>query len=339
MRTITRAAALAKPSTTVHVAPGTYTESVVSSTSGTSTGYIYYVSDTKWGAKIVPPASSAGGAGWRQKGNYVWIVGFDINGSTVPAGWRHGIWNSGSNVTVRDSHIHRIGNGAPCNNNGGAGIMEDGYSGGRYQDVLNNVVNNVGPAGCWYFHGIYMASYDFKVQNNISYGNASVGIAGNHDVGRGYVTNNTVFRNGRRGISLQGNDFYFDTAGGPFTVENNIVYDNNLDGPYNDGSATGISVFGTLRGTSVIRNNYSANNRNTEIFMKSGFGSVDSNITTGTPGFVNYRTDGTGDYRLASSSAMIDKGIATNAPAVDLDYRKRPQCAGIDLGAHEFVCP
>ena len=49
-KTISRAASLAKPGTTVHVAPGTYLGNVTTNVSGTATARIRYVSDTKWGA-------------------------------------------------------------------------------------------------------------------------------------------------------------------------------------------------------------------------------------------------------------------------------------------------
>ncbi|MET0855359.1 MAG: DUF1565 domain-containing protein, partial [Telluria sp.] len=52
-KTITRAGALAKPSTTVHVAPGTYNGNVLTKVHGTANARIRYVSDTKWGAKII----------------------------------------------------------------------------------------------------------------------------------------------------------------------------------------------------------------------------------------------------------------------------------------------
>ena len=50
-RTIGRAARAVKPSTTVHVAAGTYRENIKTNTHGTATARIYYVSDTKWGPK------------------------------------------------------------------------------------------------------------------------------------------------------------------------------------------------------------------------------------------------------------------------------------------------
>ena len=48
-----KAAKVAKPSTTVHVAPGTYRGNVATKTTAPRPARIRYVSDTKWGAKIV----------------------------------------------------------------------------------------------------------------------------------------------------------------------------------------------------------------------------------------------------------------------------------------------
>jgi len=43
------------------------------------------------------------------------------------------------------------------------------------------------------------------------------------------------------------------------------------------------------------------------------------------------------DYHLAVASPAIDKGTSTGAPATDLDGRARPQGAGVDIGAYEFL--
>src|SRR3989344_9102844 len=57
-RTIQKAANLAQPDTTIHVAPGTYAENIYATANGTASQRITYISDTKWGAKIIPPANS-----------------------------------------------------------------------------------------------------------------------------------------------------------------------------------------------------------------------------------------------------------------------------------------
>ena len=58
-RTLARAArAVTRPGTTVFVAPGTYAGGFRTTASGTPSARIRWVSTTKWGAKIVPPAHS-----------------------------------------------------------------------------------------------------------------------------------------------------------------------------------------------------------------------------------------------------------------------------------------
>src|SRR5690348_15986626 len=58
-KTLAKAAQVAtKPSTTVFVAPGTYAGGFKTTGNGTAAGRIYWVSTTKWGAKIVPPTNS-----------------------------------------------------------------------------------------------------------------------------------------------------------------------------------------------------------------------------------------------------------------------------------------
>ncbi|MCS0592682.1 DUF4214 domain-containing protein, partial [Massilia norwichensis] len=77
-KTLARAAkAATKASTTVWVAPGTYAGGIKTTANGTASGRIYWVSTTKWGAKIVPPSSSSNNNAWDNRGNYVSIIGFD----------------------------------------------------------------------------------------------------------------------------------------------------------------------------------------------------------------------------------------------------------------------
>ncbi|MEW6020091.1 MAG: right-handed parallel beta-helix repeat-containing protein, partial [Pseudomonadota bacterium] len=44
-----------------------------------------------------------------------------------------------------------------------------------------------------------------------------------------------------------------------------------------------------------------------------------------------------GDYHLQSGSPAIDRGTATGAPALDIDFDLRPQAAGFDMGADEYA--
>ena len=86
----------------------------------------------------------------------------------------------------------------------------------------------------------------------------------------------------------------------------------------------------------IISNNYAYGDRDLEIWMVSGGGTTSGNITSGAPGFMNYVNDGSGDYRLANTSPLIDKGLSGNAPPTDLVGTTRPQGNGVDIGAYEY---
>jgi hypothetical protein len=139
-RTIQHAATMAQAGMTIHVAPGTYNEHVVSSVSGTSTANIVFISDTKWGAKVVGMGCTAVAPGyscpsgsnsiWWNKGDYVDIRGFDITGDG-----HIGIQNDAANVQELDNHIHNIVGPGAC----------IGYTGG-VAGIDNTNANNPGTA-------------------------------------------------------------------------------------------------------------------------------------------------------------------------------------------------
>src|SRR5207249_7225642 len=76
-KTIQHAASVVTAGYTVHVAPGTYTEQVTISNSGTALSRIRFVSDTKWGA-LMRGTNICRGA-FFVTGSYVDIIGFDIS--------------------------------------------------------------------------------------------------------------------------------------------------------------------------------------------------------------------------------------------------------------------
>ena len=54
------------------------------SVSGTASGRIYFVSTTKWGAKIVPPANSTSNVAWDNRGNYPHLGSMVVVPQLVP---------------------------------------------------------------------------------------------------------------------------------------------------------------------------------------------------------------------------------------------------------------
>ena len=153
-RTIGHAADAASSGTTVHVAPGTYTGGFQTTTSG-----VTYVSDVKWGAKIVPGASNGRSEAWDNRGANVTIDGFEIDGSSPQGGtpWRFGVYTAGSDSVVQNVKVHDLvrdssaWSAANSGGGGGAGIMGDSYYGGKnvifMLDYERTVANCAGSSG------------------------------------------------------------------------------------------------------------------------------------------------------------------------------------------------
>ena len=307
----------------MHVAAGTYTGGFKTTASGTATARIRYVSDTKWGAKIIPSGSSSNIVAWDNRGNYVDIDGFEINGQAGPT-WRVGLIASGSYVVIKNNHIHDIATTVTCDNNGGSAISTDHYSYGVHDDVIGNVFHHVGSPTCLYIQGIYLQTSG-DVKNNLVYQIGGAAIHTWHDATNSNIVNNTVFGS-TTGILIGTGEYYHMTGPGDyFNVSNNIVFD-NLKGIGEQSDGTGIGGHNTYTNNLVFQNSvYNWSLKNTH-----------SGDVTASPQFVNYIRTGGGDYHLKSTSPAIDKGRATYAPSIDLDLTVRPQGAAIDIGAYEY---
>jgi len=323
VKTITRADALAGPGSTIHVAAGTYKVSAPSlgnagiktSKSGTAAARIKFVSDVKWGAKIVV---SGTGITWESKGSYVDIDGFDISGTG-----RHGILAGGRNLTITNNFIHDLTVTGGCNGSGGGAIDTYGPVGNVLID--RNVVRNIGYAmigKCNTVQGIYVANASNVVTNNIVSGVAAVGITQWHGATASTIVNNTVFHS-KMGILLGQGDSGTTTGSANNYVANNIVYDH--------------TTYGIVEGGKMAGGNKYVNN----LVYKSGTAMrVKAGTATGTitsdPLFVSYNALGTGNYKVSKSSPAIDRGNATKAPKVDFAGVARPRGAAVDVGAYEF---
>lgn len=324
-RTIQKASSVAKPSTTIHVAAGTYNGNVVTNASGTADGRIIflYKGKPKWGAKIVGTGTEVM---WTNNGSYVDIIGFDVTGPG-----RLGILNYGSHTTIAHSHVHNLAVSGGCTGNGGAGILNGSYSASD-NDIISNVVHDIGQLGaCNQVQGIYHSNLRGHVFNNIVYRASSWGIHLWHAANNVVVANNTVFANGS---ATMGGGMVIgagDSPGGivlDYTkVINNILY-NNPNVGFMEYCNDGDDCIGSHN--TVAHNLVKGSAR--PIIMKVG---ADVDTITEDPLFKNYQADGSGNYRLRKDSPAVDKGTADSAPTQDINKVVRPRGAGFDIGAYE----
>jgi parallel beta-helix repeat protein len=323
-KTIARAAKAALPGTTVHVAPGSYPGGFKTTVSGTATARIYFVSSSRSGARLVPPPDSTSAVGWDNRGDYVDIVGFEVDGTAYQGGtkWMTGIYNGGSYAAIRANHVHHIATSAPCTSIGGSGITADSYYRGVKSDVIGNSVHDIGPAGCRYVHGIYVSTTG-TVTNNIVYRIAAAGIHLWHDAHNVIISNNTVAAS-NTGIIVGGGDFYHTSGPNDNThVYNNIVYDNK----------NGISEQGATGNNNSYRNNLVFQNTTANWRLRNGL--THSGTVAAAPQFVGYSKTGTPDFRLRRTSPAIGTGTGASAHATDFDGVARTGNTGYDIGAYQ----
>ncbi len=323
-RTIQHAVSLAKAGTTVHVAPGLYSETITSNASGTSSARIRYVSDTKWGAKVVGSGTEFM---WNNGGSYVEINGFDISGPG-----RGGIVNTGSYTLMTNNHVHNLTLSGGCTGNGGAGIVDANYSASD-DDLIGNVIHDIGtPGGCNGVQGLYHSNLRGHIYNNIVYRVSAFGIHLWHAANNVVIMNNTVFANGASGMGggiVIGSG---DSPGGIVIdntiIANNIVY-NNPNGGIIEYCYSGVNCIGSHNSVS---NNVVYGNGGGGLSLRVGSA---VNTISADPLFVNYQANGSGNYHLTSSSPAIGRGISSLAPSIDLDGNSRG--SSIDIGAYQYV--
>jgi hypothetical protein len=308
LRSLARAAGMARPGTQVVVAPGTYTGPVQTKASGTAGARIAFVSSTRGAAKVV----TAGGAGeaWRNSGDYVDIVGFDISGSSTD-----GLTDQGSFVRLVDNEVHGF-RGGNC-----ITTANDNYD-LHDIDVIGNLAFGCG--GSSLDHGIYVSHARGVVSNNIAFDNAGFGIHCWHACNALTISNNLVFNNPQGGIVIgQGDGPNNGTvAADHFVVSNNIAVGNGRDG---------IRESGATGSNNRFLNNMLWDNADNDVALNTGSqtGTLVENPLLG-----NLRPDGTGDYRPRAGSPALGAGVSDGAPRTDIDGRGRPTAA-VDLGPYQ----
>jgi hypothetical protein len=327
LRSIGAASQYAQPGTTVHVAQGTYAGGIKTTTSGTMALPIRYVSTPKWAARIVPPENSTSEAGWDNRGAFVIIDGFEVDGRQYNGGtrWSEGIYTSGSGSTVTNTHVHDLAANIPCSSHGGGGILGDSYYLGTDIDLIGNIVHDVGPPLCRFIHGLYQTASG-RVVNNLVYRISGWGIHLWHDANHVMVANNTVFNSAEGGILVGGGDFVHSRGPADYiTVANNIVFDN---------AKYGIAEWGRTGDHNIFTHNLSYKNGANWRLLTSN---ADPSPISADPRFAAYVRTGGGDYHLAPGSPAIDAGARLYAPTSDLDGAARQHGTRVDIGAYAFV--
>jgi hypothetical protein len=327
-RSILAASQAAQAGTTVHVAAGTYDGGLTTTASGTASAHIIYVSDTPFGAKIVGAGTASNACGWWNKGNYVDIKGFEIDGSGSQAtSWRCGFYGTGSYSTFQSNKVHDILTdstafaNASANGAGGAGAEMDNYAGAVNGSLIGNIIYNIGPSGVTssLVHGIYEIMSG-TVANNIVYNVVGGGIQLWHGAIDMQIVNNTVDNARDGGINVgSGDSGSSSTTGDYITVANNIVTN----------SGWGISESGTTGRNNLYVDNLSYNNPHWDIKLQNGL--VDTGTVKADPNFANAAA---ADYHLQSSSPAIGAGSASYDPSTDLDGKPRSTTAP-SIGAYE----
>ena len=314
-KTISHAAASLKPGATVHVTPGEYRENVITSVRGTSSARIRYISDQQGAAHLI---GAAGDATWKNKADYVDIMGFDVTGS-APVG----IHNLASFVRILGNTVHDIVAG--CDSNGGAGIDDEGPSRSDNDDGFNVIYNVRQPSGCPQRHGvgIYHANPHGRVYNNLVMQCGAEGIQLWHAANAVIVANNTVVDTDDTGILIGAGD-----SPGGITNDNSIVINNIVA----NNRRYGILEYGTTGPHNSYLNNIVFGNSIANLQLITG---IASGTIIADPQLVNNTGTVSGNYHLGAKSPGIDVGVTANAPTSDIVGGTRPQGKAIDIGAYE----
>jgi hypothetical protein len=338
LRTLARVAQVVQPGTIVNVLPGTYLGGFRTDVSGLPTARIVFRSTERWRARIVPPPVSGSAVAWDNRGSYIDIEGFEVDGSAqaataesgtgtstgtnIAAGvkWSTGIYSGGSYNRIAGNHVHHVGTAASCPGTDSAGIGVDSYYKGKDSDVNGNSVHDIGAPGCHLIHGIFMNAPG-AIRNNIVYRVSESGIFLWHDAHHVIVSNNTVTAS-KTGILVGGGDFYQGKGLNDHTqVLNNIVYDNRK----------GIVELGATGPHNSYRNNLVFQNPDGDWKLAQGMTHVAT--VSAAPGFIEYARDGTPDFRLAANSPAIGKGLENGTEGADFYGKERARAVAVDIGA------
>lgn len=314
--TIARADDVLAPGDVLHVLAGEYGGTFDTYAAGTEDAPIVYVSEPKWGARLVGE-----GGPWTARGDWVDIVGFEYTGDAAV-----GLLGMASHTRYLENWVHDLN--PACDGNGGAGIDAGNYDASDV-DMIGNIVHDVwvddtDGTPCNRVQGLYHSIHGGTVANNITWNISGFGIHTWHAPTDLVITNNLVFACGHGGVIVGAGDSPGGVIADNFLVANNIVVHNAL----------GIVEYGATGKNNRYLNNLVFENAGGDFSLQNGL--VDEGTVVGDPLFVDWQIDGSGDYHLLPGSPAIDAGIADGAPSTDIDGVARPQGAGFDIGPVEY---
>jgi hypothetical protein len=300
-RGLERADALARPGTTVRVAPGTYGR-VTLRASGTRARPIRFVSAKRWAANLVNRSSDPGSI-LEVVGRHVEVRGFEV--TSVVRADVDGIGLAGSGSRAIGNHVHHLAR--PCRPNGGI-VAGDARYASRGMVIARNHVHDIGlgarNGSCSLLHGIYAAVPGVRIVNNVVARALGDGITSWHAASRLTIMNNTIVENGGDGILLGNGDRGGNAIGNSASyVANNVIVANHGDAVSEAGPHP---VFNTF-----VRNVLHDNGR--DIVDQWGT-SVEAGTMTGDPLFSDAARDA---FSLLPRSPALTSGSEKNAPARD----------------------
>jgi hypothetical protein len=327
LRTIQKAAAIARAGETVLVRAGVYKGHVFLRFSGEPEKPIVFKNYR--GERPIVDGDGRGRIelqsehGWQKPIGWVTVEGFEVRN-----GWDGIKFYNAHNIVLRGNYIHDnsnqgiLGNGHHVRIEGNT-IARNGYKPDNERSSLEHgsyatgthitIVNNVIHSNKAY--GIQVAGYDYEPDKH-----AGPEFAGARNW---LISHNTIaFQQNRAGIVVWQSDAT------DCVIENNILYRNAVK--LGRGSCQGIDF--RSGGGHVVRNNIMFGPEQVMIAKSSGDYTASDNREVD-PLFVDPERF---DFRLNEGSPAIDAATRENPVGIDREGLARPFGAGSDIGAHEF---
>ncbi len=366
--TLRKAGLTATAGATVHVADGTYKvdgttgspTSIETRNSGSSNAWITYVSDNKWGAKIINTntVNGANNIAWVVEGDYQIVKDFDISGGPYA-----GIFVDGNHVQLIGNHLHDISSTSCIS--GSFIYVNSPY---QYVDTIGNVMHDGGmkpwPSDCVNWHGIYYGGITKgpvqygQISNNIIYRVSGFGIHFWHKVSHIDVLSNLIFANVHGGIVIGASEGSINDY---FNVRNNMVIFNSNMFDNNGGPASlGWGIEQYVNGGTIGSHNTYLHNLVYGNHDLSGRGGnwanqaaginpsgVISDTVTADPHLMNYQNSPAvptisrgkiefsgADYHPTPASPAKNAGDCMSTSPSDIDGTARPQGGACNIGPY-----